>query len=125
MTRTPVVLAAALALPTLVAAAGLEWSWREAGVDEGGAYVELQYGSQDADPTSCVPAARVGPPKGRVFPVEWLVDPKRPENRDLVEDVERDLDYYLSDVGRPDPCGTPSTTAARCPTSTATCTGRA
>jgi hypothetical protein len=115
MTRTSVVCAAILALPLLAGAAGSEWSWREASVDEGGAYVELQYGSPDVDHASWVPAARVGPPRGRVFPVEWLVDPKRPENRDLVEDVEHDLDFYLRDVGRPDPwryaqyhCGTMS-----------------
>jgi hypothetical protein len=88
---------------------------RESSVNERGDYVELRYGSQDADPGSWVPAARLGPPKGRVFPVAWLVDPRRPENRDLVEAVERDLDYYLKDVGRPDPwsyaryhCGTMS-----------------
>jgi hypothetical protein len=115
MTRTPVVLAAVLALPILAAAAGPEWSWRESSVNGGGDYVELRYGSQDADPRSWIPAARFGPPKGRVFPVAWLVDPRRPENRDLVEAIERDLDYYLKDAGRPDPwsyapyhCGTMS-----------------
>ena len=115
MTRTPVVLAAMLALPILAAAAGPEWSWRESSVNERGDYVELRYGSQDADPESWVPAARVGPPKRRVFVVQWLVDPRRPENRDLVEAVEDNLDYYLKDVGRPDPwsyaqyhCGTMS-----------------
>jgi hypothetical protein len=103
MTRTPVAFAAMLALPMLAAAPGPEWSWHEASIDEGGAYVELRHGSRDADPESWVPAARVGPPTRGVFPVEWLVDPSRAENRDLVEDVERDLDYYLRDIGRPDP----------------------
>jgi hypothetical protein len=103
MTRTPLVLAAILALPILAAAAGPEWSWRDSSVDERGDYVELRYGSEDADPGSWVPAARFGPPERQVFPVAWLVDPRLPENRDLVEAVERDLDYYLKDVGRPDP----------------------
>jgi hypothetical protein len=38
-----------------------------------------------------------------VFPVEWLVDVNAVENMELVEAVTLDLDFYLKDVGRPDP----------------------
>ena len=92
-----------------------DWSWHEADGDPRADHVELLYGSEDVDPRSWVPAARVGRPSGRDFPVEWLVDPEAPENRDMVEAVRRDLDFYLKDVGRPDPwayaqyhCGTTS-----------------
>ena len=68
-----------------------------------GGYVVLLHGSADAQPGSWVPAARLGPPRGHVFQVEWLVDANVVENRELVRAVTFDLDYYLKDVGRPDP----------------------
>jgi hypothetical protein len=96
-----VVLTTLCALPLAAAAAG--WSWREAKVDTRDGYVELLYGSVDAKPESWTPAARVGRPRGRVFPVEWLVDVRAPENKPLVEAVSSDLDFYLKVVGPPDP----------------------
>jgi len=90
-----------LALP--LTAADADWSWREAKIDARPGYVVLLYGSGDAEPRTWTPAARVGRPRGHVFPVEWLVDAKAVENRALVEAVSYDLDYFLKDVGRPDP----------------------
>jgi hypothetical protein len=95
-----VVLAALCVLPLAVDTAG--WSWREAKVDTQDAYLELLYGSADAEPESWMPAARVGRPRGRVFPVEWLVDASAAENRALVEAVSSQLDFYLTEVGPPD-----------------------
>ncbi len=80
-----------------------DWSWRVADVDARADHLRLHYGSGDLDPASWVLAARVGRPEGRVFPVQWLVDPQVVSNKDLVEAVTRDLDFYLKDVGRPDP----------------------
>ena len=77
--------------------------------------MEAWYGSEDADPESWVPVARVGRGQGHVFRVQWLVDPKAVENKDRVEAVVSDIDYCLNDVGRRDPwshaqyhCGTMS-----------------
>jgi len=81
----------------------LDWSWHEADVDARSDHLRIHYGSADADPASWVLAARVGRPEGRAFPVEWLVNPQDVDNKDLVEAVTRDLDFYLKDVGRPDP----------------------
>ena len=103
MKKILVVLAGLVALPLAAAAGAAEWSWREAKVDMRGDYIALLHGSADAPPGSWVPAARVGPPRGHVFPVEWLVDANAVENRELVRALTFDLDYYLKDVGRPDP----------------------
>jgi hypothetical protein len=80
-----------------------DWSWCVANVDARADHLRLHYGFADLDPASWVLAARVGRPEGRVFPVQWLVDPQVVANKDLVEAVTRDLDFYLKDVGRPDP----------------------
>jgi hypothetical protein len=101
MKKIFVVLAALGALPLAAAASG--WSWQEAKVDTQDAYLDLLYGSADAEPESWTPAVRVGPPRGHVFPVEWLVDPSAAENRALVEAVSSQLDFYLTEVGPPDP----------------------
>jgi hypothetical protein len=115
MKKITVVLAGLVALPILAVAGRPEWSWREASVDARGAHVDLYYGSGDDDPGTWVHVARVGPPRGRALPVQWLVDPEAVENVDRIEAVAHQLDYYLKDVGRPDPwsyaqyhCGTTS-----------------
>jgi hypothetical protein len=74
-----------------------------ANVDARADHLRLHYGCADLDPAGWVLAARVGRPEGRVFPVQWLVDPQVVANKDLVEAVTRDLDFYLKDVGQPDP----------------------
>lgn len=115
MKKITVVLAGLVALPILAGAGRPEWSWREASVDPRGAHVDLLYGPGDDDPESWVLVARVGPPRGRVFPVQWVVDPKGVENKDWIEAAAHDLDYYLKDIGQPEPwsyaqyhCGTAS-----------------
>jgi hypothetical protein len=120
MKKITVVLAGLVALPVLAVAARPEWSLRQASVDPGGEYVDLFYGSGDDAPESWVHVARVGPPRGRVFPVQWVVDLKAVENKEMIEAVGHDLDFYLKDVGRPDPwsyaqyhCGTASNLYSR------------
>jgi hypothetical protein len=103
MKKIPVVLAALVALPILAVAARPDWSWRAASVDPKGDHMDLYYGSGDEDLGSWVHVARVGPPRGRVFPVQWVVDPRAVENADRIEAVGHDLDYLLTDIGRPDP----------------------
>jgi hypothetical protein len=65
--------------------------------------MQLLYGSQDAEPETWVPVARVGPPKGRVFAVEWLIDREAAAYKDMVAAAVRDLDFYLTEVGGADP----------------------
>ncbi len=115
MKKIPVVLAGLVALAVLAVAARPDWSWRQASVEAQGEHVDLYYGSGDDDPGSWVHVARVGPARGRVFPVQWMVDPGAAENRAGVESVRSELDFYLKDIGGPDPwsyaqyhCGTAS-----------------
>lgn len=103
MKRMFVVLAALYALPLAAAAAATGWSWREAKVDTRDGYLVLLHGAADAEPCSWTPVAHVGRPRGRVFPVEWLVDAKAAENKELVKAVSSELDFYLTQVGPPDP----------------------
>jgi hypothetical protein len=50
-----------------------------------------------------VPVARVGPPKGDTFPVEWLVDPAIPGNEVMVQAPSKELNFYLIEKREPDP----------------------
>ena len=120
MKRIALMLAGIVALPTLAVADRPRWSWREASVDPRSAHVDLLYGPGHEDPESWELVARVGQPQGSVFPIQWLVDPGHVENVEKIEAVAQDLDYYLKDVGRPDPwsyaqyhCGTTSNWYAR------------
>ena len=90
-----------------------DWAWREGVVDSSGDYLELRHGPGDADPKSWILVARVGPPDAHIFPIEWLINREDPANSAAVADVRQELDFYLLDVGRPDPwsyanyhCGT-------------------
>lgn len=104
MKKITVVLAGLVALPILAAAAGgPEWSWRETRVDTRRPFVDLYYGSGDDDPETWVHVARLGSPRNRVFPVQWVVDPRAVENAERIEAVAGQLDYYLKDIGLPDP----------------------
>jgi len=103
MRRTRVLFAGFVLLPVVVAAGSFEWSWREGRVDVRDEYAELLYGSPDANPGSWTAVARVGPARGRVFPVQWLVDREAGENGDVVEAVVDELDFYLKDARRPYP----------------------
>ena len=97
------VLLAGLAVLPVVMAASYEWSWREGRVDILDAYVVLMYRPPDADPLGWTVVARVGPPLSRVFPVQWLMSREAEENRDAVEAVVNDLDFYFKDFRQPDP----------------------
>lgn len=65
--------------------------------------MQLRQGTQDAEPETWVPVARVGRPEGKVFPVEWLIDRRAPGHKDMVGAAVRDLDFYLTEVGGADP----------------------
>jgi hypothetical protein len=71
------------------------WSWHAAGVDARGDHLALWHRSIEE------PVAVVGPPSKHSFPVEFRIpDATDP---DLLEQVRRELDYYLIDLGEPDP----------------------
>jgi hypothetical protein len=93
-----------LAVLPLVMAGSHEWSWREGRIDMRDAYVLLLYGAPDANPASWRGIARIGAPRGRVFPVQWLLNRQADENRCAVDAVVAELDFHLKAAAdQPDP----------------------
>src|SRR5713226_2923732 len=80
------------------------WSWREGTVDRSREHFELRYGRvEDAGWSEWEPAALIGPPRGRVFPVQFLIAPLNQANRAALARVTAELTFYLTEVGEPDP----------------------
>jgi len=82
----------------------VQWSWSDLPVDPAQAHFELRFGSLQVPASGTLPllVARVGRPIDRVFPVEWLVRPADGQ-REALDAVTKDLDYYLVAKGEPDP----------------------
>jgi hypothetical protein len=71
------------------------WSWLVVDVDRRGDHLALWHTNIEN------PVAVVGPPSGQVFPVE--LDAPDSTDPDVLEEVRRELDYYLVELGEPDP----------------------
>ena len=83
---------------------GVNWSWQEERVDRSLEHLLVYHDSLDS------PVAAVGPPRGAVFPVEFL---RAVDVDDVSRAVRHKLDYYLVEKGERDPwayalyhCGT-------------------
>jgi hypothetical protein len=83
--------------------------WTEGVVDTGGEHIELSWGALDKPQL----VARLAPAGSGSFSVQFVVDKKR--NADAVAAVIRELNFYLLEVGGPNPwayakyhCGTAS-----------------
>jgi hypothetical protein len=74
-----------------------QWRWREGAVDERADHLLLIYAPLE------LPVALVGPHVEGTFPVRFL-DQRNEDDRATARDaVQRELDFYLLDVGKPDP----------------------
>ena len=75
------------------------WSWTQSEVGRKLPHLVLAHDEHVA------PVALVGAPVGDVFPVEFLVSPDSDHEamQKVVADTVRELDFYLTDVGRPNP----------------------
>jgi hypothetical protein len=83
---------------------GRRWAWAEGPVDRSKSHLELRYGSAgDSGWDKWLPVARVGPPRDRTFPVEWIVDRADPAHREAADAVAKELDFYLVEKGEADP----------------------
>ena len=72
------------------------WGWQNGVVDVEGEHIELHYG--DAEKTAYeqwLPIAVIGKPKGRVFPVRWLINPGNPSRERMIDAARKQLDFYL------------------------------
>jgi hypothetical protein len=101
------VLVLALAIvgtPVRTASRTDSWRWQMAPVDATREHLELRYGSRDdADWDDWILVARVGRPVNRVFPVQFVLPDDDPEDAEAREAVSWSLDYYLIELGEPDP----------------------
>lgn len=82
------------------------WRWKEGAVDRAHDHFELRYGDGMGEEgwADWMPVALVGPAVRRTFPVEFLPDTDgRPLDGDITAAVRRELDFYLIEVGEPDP----------------------
>lgn len=68
------------------------WAWREGSVDPKGDHLVLTHDDHEN------PVALVGPPSERVFPVQILNG-----TQEALRAVHRELDFYLVELGEPDP----------------------
>ena len=80
------------------------WRWQIALVDPTREHLELRYGSgDDRDWDDGILVARVGRPVNRVFPVHFVLPDDDRDDAEAREAVRRSLDYYLVELGKPDP----------------------
>jgi hypothetical protein len=81
--------------------------WQEGRVDLAKQHFELRYGPAEDGWTEdgWIPVALIGPPKNRIVNVQFLVDPSDPNNAETVNDVKREIQFYLIDKGETDPWG--------------------
>ena len=89
--------------------------WQEGGVDRTKQHFELRYGSRDSGWSEWIPVALIGPPKGRIVNVQFFLETTEPKNAEAVDNVKREIQFYLIDKAETDPwayaryhCGTES-----------------
>ncbi len=81
-----------------------EWRWQDGAVDSNGQHIELRHGDAGKNTyENWVPIARIGKPKKKVFPVEWLISSDSPEHESMISEARKELDFYLVDTGELDP----------------------
>ena len=88
--------------------------WQSETVDRNRPHFELRYGNAwQAGLESWTSVALIGESVDGRFPVQWLLDPERQENADIVAAVREELDFYLVEKGESNPwayaqyhCGT-------------------
>lgn len=91
-----------------------QWRWQDGAVDPREEHIELRYGELTAGSwDDWRPLGRIGRPRGKIFPVQWLISADIPENQPMVAAARQELDYYLVEKGEADPwayakyhCGT-------------------
>jgi hypothetical protein len=79
-----------------------QWHWEDGTVDEDMEHIELRHGDTAKIPyANWWPIARIGKPRHRRFPVQWLVTADTVENQAVVADARRELDFYLIEKEEP------------------------
>lgn len=79
------------------------WRWEEGTVDEAGEHILLEYGDiQTESAEAWISVARLSPPQGQVFTVEWLIEPDTPEHAAALSAGRRELDFFLVELQKQD-----------------------
>lgn len=79
------------------------WHWTEGKVNTYQDHFPIYYGdiekvSLDKSPL----VALVGSPKDRIFNVKFLIKPSSDENKKILKNVKRELNFYITDTNEPD-----------------------
>ncbi len=91
------------------------WHWREGPVDERLDHFDLRYGDASAPGgwNEWTPIAIVGLKRKGLVNVQFLINRTDPRNSQIVDDVVKELNFYLAELNKPDPwryleyhCGT-------------------
>ncbi len=85
-----------------------KWRWDEGAVDTTLDHLKIAFGdvSVTTNYKEWVPVALVSAPNGKRFTVQFLIGANSPDNRQMVDAVKKELDFYLVELsgkGRPDP----------------------
>lgn len=78
------------------------WKWVEGPVDRLSEHIELYYADINSEESGRL-IALLGPPKDYTFSVTWIAKNTNPDEVPMIEATRRELDFYLLEVGGPDP----------------------
>lgn len=80
------------------------WRWREGPVDRTPEHFELRYGElSPRESHDCISIALVSLSHEGSVNIEFLIDKADPRNANTINDVERELDFYVIELKEPDP----------------------
>ena len=90
------------------------WRWITGNVDASEEHIEIRFGSaRHSGWDEWIPIALVSAPDGYTFTVQFLIKAQKPHEMEMINEVKRQLDFYLIDKREEDPwtyahhhCGT-------------------
>ncbi len=80
------------------------YRWEVGKVNKSDAHIKIIYCSiNNTEKNQFTPIVIVSAPKGRTFIVEFLINPEKPHETEMINSVKRELDFYLVDKKEDDP----------------------
>ncbi len=80
------------------------WRWQDGVVDSRKEHIELYADdARKGQYEDWQPIARIGKPKQHIFPVHWLISSDSADQKSMIADARRDLDFLLIELDKPDP----------------------
>jgi hypothetical protein len=82
------------------------FKWIIGKVCESEEHIKISYGSYDnPDMDQFMLVARISAPKDKIFVVEFLIESDDPHKTRMVDEVKKELDFYLVEKGEREPWG--------------------